>query len=119
MSTAPAPHPAAFARQFSLEATRPNSAEIAMLADIVPRGTALYLTAVPTQNTRELVTAAAAVRKAGLEPVAHIAARRLASAGALQELLTRFHGEADMRRLLVIGGDVDAPGAFGDALAVI
>jgi methylenetetrahydrofolate reductase (NADPH) len=119
MSTAPVPDPAAFGRQFSLEATRPNSAEIATLADILPRGTALYLTAVPTQDTRELVTAAAAVRKAGLEPVAHIAARRLASAGALQELLTRIHGEADMRRLLVIGGDVDAPGAFGDALAII
>ena len=118
-TAAPAPDPVAFASHFSLEATRPNSTEIAALADILPRGTPLYLTAVPTQDTRELATAAAAVRKAGLEPVAHIAARRLASAAALQELLTRFHGEADMRRLLVIGGDVDAPGAFGDALAII
>ena len=73
----------------------------------------------PTQDTRELVTAAIAVRKAALEPVAHIAARRLASAGLLRELLTRLCGEADMRRLLLIGGDVDKPGAFADALAVI
>jgi methylenetetrahydrofolate reductase (NADPH) len=108
-----------FARRFSLEATRPSSAEVAALADILPRGTPLYLTAVPTQDRHELVTAAAAVRKAGLEPVAHIAARRIAGATLLQELLVRLHGEADMRRLLLIGGDVDTPGVFSDALAVI
>jgi methylenetetrahydrofolate reductase (NADPH) len=110
---------AAFTRRFSLEATRPTAAEIAALADILPPGTPLYLTAVPKQDARELVTAAAAVRKAGLEPVAHIAARRIASADALHDLLAGLRGEADMRQLLIIGGDVDAPGAFGDALAVI
>jgi methylenetetrahydrofolate reductase (NADPH) len=115
----PASASADFARRFSLEATRPTSAEIAALADILPRGTPLYLTAVPTQDRHELVTAAAAVRKAGLEPVAHIAARRIAGASLLQELLVRLHGEADMRRLLLIGGDVDTPGVFADALAVI
>ena len=113
------PDSAAFTRRFSLEATRPTATEIAALADILPPGTPLYLTAVPTQDARELVTAAAAVRKAGLEPVAHIAARRIASADTLHGLLGRLRGEADMRQLLVIGGDVDVPGAFGDALAVI
>jgi len=117
--SATAPDPAAFARRFSLEATRPNTTEIATLANIIPRGTSLYLTAVPTQSPRELIKAAAALRKAGVEPVAHVAARRLASAAALQELLVALRGEADMRRLLVIGGDVDTPGAFADALAVI
>jgi methylenetetrahydrofolate reductase (NADPH) len=115
----PASDSAGFARRFSLEATRPGSAEIATLAAMLPRGTPLYLTAVPTQDSHELVTAAAAVRKAGLEPVAHLAARRIAAADLLQELLARLHGEADMRRLLLIGGDVDTPGAFTDALAVI
>jgi len=115
----PAPAPADFARRFSLEATRPSSAEIAALADMLPRETPLYLTAVPTQDKHELVTAAIAARKAGLEPVAHIAARRIAGINLLQELLVRLHGEADMRRLLLIGGDVDTPGVFPDALAVI
>ncbi len=118
-TTIPAFDSASFARCFSLEATRPSSIEITKLADILPRGTPLYLTAVPTQDTRALVTAAATLRKAGLEPVTHIAARRLAGAGLLQELLTRLRGEADMRRLLLIGGDVDTPGVFADALAVI
>ncbi len=109
----------AFARNFSLEATRPGPAEIAALAAILPPATPVYLTAVPTADTSELVAAAAGLRKAGLEPVAHIAARRIANAAQLSELLAGLRSEADMRRLLVIGGDVDTSGAFADALAVI
>jgi len=108
-----------FAREFSLEATRPNAAEIAALAAILPPATSVYLTAVPTIKPNELVMAAAGLRKAGLEPVAHVAARRLANATQLSELIAGLRGEADMRRLLVIGGDVDSSGAFADALAVI
>jgi methylenetetrahydrofolate reductase (NADPH) len=111
--------PSAFARSFSLEATRPDSTEIAALAGILPPATQVYLTAVPTIDPGELVAAAAGLRKAGLEPVAHIAARRLAGAAQLGELLAALRGEADMRRLLVIGGDVDVAGPFADALAVI
>lgn len=108
-----------FAENFSLEATRPTAAEIATLAGILPPGTAVYLTAVPTVDARTQIDAAAGLRKAGLEPVAHIAARRIASANQLDELLSGLRAEADMRRLLIIGGDVDSTGPFADALAVI
>ena len=68
-----------FAENFSLEATRPDAAEIAALAAILPPGTPVYLTAVPTVDPRAQIDAAAGLRKAGLEPIAHIAARRGAS----------------------------------------
>ena len=112
-------NPSAPARRFSLETTRPGAAEIAALAEILPRDTPLYLTAVPTQDANDLIKAAAALRKSGMEPVAHIAARRLVSAEAFRELLAGLRGEADMRRLLLIGGDIDTPGAFSDALSII
>jgi methylenetetrahydrofolate reductase (NADH) len=116
---APASQFSALARRFSLETTRPDAKEISALTEVLPRGTPLYLTAVPTQDAGELIKAAAASRKAGMEPVAHIAARRLVSSEALRELLAGLRGEADMRRLLLIGGDIDTPGVFADALAVI
>lgn len=119
MPAALAPDAAVFAGHFSLEATRPTVAEITALADIVPPATPIYFSAVPTITRQEVVAAATALRKAGLEPIIHIAARRLASAADLQELLSGLRGNADVRQLLVIGGDVDAPGAFADALAVI
>jgi methylenetetrahydrofolate reductase (NADPH) len=111
--------PNSFARSFSIEATRPNAAEIAALADLLPVGTPVYFSAVPTIEPPELIAAAALLRKSGLEPVVHIAARRIRAAADLQDLLKSLRGEADIRRLLVIGGDVDAAGPFPDALAVI
>lgn len=106
-------------RMFSLEATRPDPNEIAKLAAILPAGTEVYFTAVPTVSLGEIVQGAAALRQAGLEPVIHIAARRLPSEQHLKDLIAGLRGEADVRRLLVIGGDVDAAGPFQDALAVI
>lgn len=111
--------PATIARRFSIETTRPKPSEIDAVATAVPRGTELYITAVPTQSEDELVAAAAHARRKGLEPVIHVAARRLPSVEMLQERLARLRGEADVRRLLVIGGDVDPVGPFADALAVI
>jgi len=111
--------PNEFARRYSIEVTRPNAAEVAAMAEILPQHTPVYFSAVPTITPDELVGAAAQLRKSGLEPVVHIAARRIAAADDLQKLLARLHGEADVRRLLVIGGEVDPPGPFADALAVI
>jgi methylenetetrahydrofolate reductase (NADPH) len=108
-----------FSGRFSLEATRPNAAEISALADRLPRGTPVYFSAVPTIEPPELIAAAASLRKSGLEPVVHVAARRIRAATDLHNLIAGLRGEADVRRLLVIGGDVDAAGPFSDALAVI
>jgi len=116
---APASDFSALARRFSLETTRPDAAEIAALTEILPPGTSVYFSAVPTVGRREMVTAAALVRKAGLEPVVHVAARRIAAAADLQELLAGLRSEANVRHLLLIGGDIDVPGAFPDALSLI
>jgi len=110
---------AGFARSFSLEATRPNAPEIDKLSAILPKGTPVYFSAVPTITPEEVIAAARSLRQAGLEPVIHIAARRIAAADQLQDMLARLRGEADVKRLLVIGGDVEGVSAFPDALSVI
>ena len=111
--------PRTIAQRFSIETTRPKATEIEAVAAVVPKGTELYITAVPTQTEDELVAAAANARRAGLEPVVHIAARRLPSLAMLQTRIARLRDEADVRRLLVIGGDIEPIGPFADALAVI
>ena len=108
-----------FAARFSVEATRPSAAEIETMAGILPSGAEVYITAVPKLTTEELVAAAAHLRRAGLEPVVHIAARMLPSVQSLTDLLLRLHVEAKVRRLLVIGGDAPQAGPFADALALL
>jgi methylenetetrahydrofolate reductase (NADPH) len=109
----------AFASRFSVEATRPTADEIKQLNDVLPPGNEVYLTAVPKFTEDELALAAKRVRDAGLEPVVHIAARMLPDAATLADLLRRLRGEANVRRLLVIGGDAPQAGPFPDALSVI
>jgi len=105
---------------FTLEATRPTADELARLAALVPPGQPLYLSHVPSQSLCEMADLAIAVHRAGLDPVLHLAARRIASADDLTECLKRACGEGGMRRVLVIGGDIPKPlGPYADALALI
>jgi methylenetetrahydrofolate reductase (NADPH) len=107
------------AARFSVETTRPSAAEIDAMAEVLPCGTEVYVTAVPKLTADELVSAVTRLRRAGLEPVVHVAARMVPSAASLADLLTRLREAAQVRRLLVIGGDVAQSGPFADALALI
>ena len=109
-----------FVAGFSLEATRPSAEEVAALAPIAPSGTRVYVSAVPTRPAQEAIEAAAQLRKAGFEPVPHLAARGFASARALDDFLARISGESGVVCLLIIAGDHDEPaGDFRCALEVI
>lgn len=111
---------AAFMRDGSLEATRPDASDAEALKAAMPAGTQIYLSAIPTHPQEDIVAQAALVRAAGLEPVPHLAVRNFASADALKDLLDRLAGEAGVRRLLVIAGDRAEPaGPFHGALEAI
>jgi methylenetetrahydrofolate reductase (NADPH) len=111
---------AAFLRAGSLEATRPDEADIAALKAAAAPGTHVYLSAVPTRPQEEVVGQAQHIRAAGLEPVPHLAVRNFASAEDLRRFVDRLTGEAGVRRLLVIAGDRDDPaGPFLGALEAI
>jgi len=109
-----------FMRGFSLEATRPSADDVADLADTAPKGTRVYVSAVSTHPARESIEAAIELRKAGFEPVPHLAVRNLATADELDGFLARMSGEAGVQRLLVIAGDRDEPaGDFHSSVEVI
>ena len=110
----------AFMRGYSIEATRPAADDITALADIVPAGTSIYVSAVPGQPAGEMIEHAARLRKRGFEPVPHLAVRTFANAGEIDRLLGRLSADAGVRRLLVIAGDRDPPaGSLRSALDVI
>ena len=100
---------AGFMRRVSIEATRPTPVEAEMLHETLPEGANIFLSAVPERPRHEVVASARAIRAAGLTPVPHIAARSVPDAAAAGELLARLHGEADVRAVLVIGGDLPSP----------
>jgi methylenetetrahydrofolate reductase (NADPH) len=80
--------------------------QLDQLRDAFKPGIDVTITFLPGDNTRHTVETATALRRAGFNPVPHIAAREIASRDALDDFLTRASGEAGVSRILVIAGDV-------------
>src|SRR3977135_3735344 len=76
------------------------------LRDNFKPGTDVTITFLPGDNTRHTIETAVALRRAGFNPVPHIAAREMASREALDDFLSRARFEADVSRILVVAGDV-------------
>ena len=86
-----------------------NAGQLQELARSFRRRQRCIITFLPGDNYRHNVETAAALRRAGFNPVPHIAAREMPSREALDDFLVRPRGEADVRRLVLIAGDVAAP----------
>jgi methylenetetrahydrofolate reductase (NADPH) len=89
------------------------------LRDNFAHGTDVTITFLPGDNYRHNVETASALRRAGYNPVPHIAAREMHSREALDDFLARARGEADITRVLLIAGDLAlAKGPFRSSLDV-
>ncbi len=98
---------AALLSQASVEVSSRGD-QLQELGDHFPAGTNVTITFLPGDNYRHNVDTAAALRRAGFNPVPHIAAREMPSREALDDFLARARGEADVTRILLIAGDVAA-----------
>jgi methylenetetrahydrofolate reductase (NADPH) len=93
--------------------------QLAQLRDNFDPGIDVTITFLPGDNYRHTIETATALRRAGFNPVPHIAAREMASHQALDDFLARAHHEAGVDRILVIAGDVArARGPFKSSLDV-
>jgi len=85
-----------------------NGNQLKELSDYFAADTNVSITFLPGDNYRHNVETAAALRRAGFNPVPHIAAREMPSREALNDFLVRARREADVRRIVLIAGDVAA-----------
>jgi methylenetetrahydrofolate reductase (NADPH) len=107
-------------RDYSIE-VNPREPKImdAAAARLDP-GTEVFLTWIPGADPMNMVAAATKLRRGGLLPVPHIAARIIESAAQLEQLAARFAGEAGVDRVLIVGGDREKPaGPYDSSLAVM
>jgi len=99
-------------------AHRPEDART--IAAVLPAGTPVYVNHLPRHSLADSLSSLVAVREAGLEPVPHIAARRIASRAEFDSFLGRAVAAAGVRKALVIGGDEPAPrGPYADAVSLL
>lgn len=119
-SIADAPDFNAILDDVSLEAVMPTEAELHEAASVLPTGTAIYLTDLPSRSGEQLVQIARGVFMRGLKPVPHIAARNVISEQKLGDMLARLASSAGVSRIMLIGGDHGrSAGPFENALQVL
>jgi len=101
----------------SLEMNADRAGDARTIADLLPTGTKVYVNHLPRNALEETLRSLVALRAAGLEPVPHLAARRVASRAALKTFLEHAVRDAGVRKVLLIGGDDPQPaGPYRDSL---
>ncbi len=105
---------------YSVEITSKDGANFQAATGAMPPGTEVAITSLAVDEVEPGVQAAIAVRRAGMIPVPHLAARRVASPRELDSLLARWSTAAAVDRVFVIAGDTrESQGSFPDALSLI
>ena len=104
----------------SLEMSADRVSDVRTVAALLPVGTKVYVNHLPRHALAGSLPTLIALREAGLEPVPHVAARRVLSRPELRSFLERAVGEAGVTKVLLIGGDdAQARGPYADAAAVL
>ncbi|HVP08472.1 MAG TPA: hypothetical protein VMT02_03040 [Burkholderiales bacterium] len=104
----------------SLEMGAHRPQDASAIAALLPAGTPVYVNHLPRHRLLDTVPTLVAVREAGLEPVPHVAARRIRDRAELRSFLARAVEEADVRKALLIGGDEpEAAGPYSDGAALL
>jgi methylenetetrahydrofolate reductase (NADPH) len=86
------------------------------LRELLDFGTTVFVNHPSSVTHHDIVAACARLRRAGFNPVPHIAVRRLASFTQASDFLQRAAGQAQVSAALIIGGDPDHPvGPFPDS----
>lgn len=107
-------------RGYSIEANPRDPKVVDSAADRLDPETEVFLTWIPGTNPMDMVGPAARLRRAGLFPVPHVGARHLESPAQLEQFAARLVGEADVDRILIVGGDRAKPaGPYDCSLGVM
>ncbi len=107
------------ARRASIETSTRNLVEIDAYPSLLPQGTDVYVAWLPGSPYHHIVSVAKRLRRAGMNPVPHIAARQLANREVAIEYLASLRDEADVGRALLVAGDSDAPVGTYDSSAAL
>ncbi len=104
---------------YSVETTPISDAQIGEFADHLPEGTPVYIGWPPSKSALDVAETARRLAGRGLDPVPHVAARRLSGEAELEDFLERVTLQAGVREVLVIGGSPGRSGPYTSALEVL
>jgi methylenetetrahydrofolate reductase (NADPH) len=103
----------------SMEITPSDQEHLPALRDLLPKGSAVYISHVPSVTLAQVVKTALAVQGAGFKATPHIVARRITYPENLRAALAELTAGGVGQVLLVAGDAAHAAGEFDSALDVL
>ena len=111
---------AAFLKNLSVEITPRQIEKLPLLQERLPKGTPIFIALIDPADVGSQLTAATALRKAGLEPIPHVPARFVLDETDLKNRIGALAGEAGVTQMLVLGGGAPTPmGKFDAAIQLL
>lgn len=108
-----------FMRRASTEVTTHDESTIPQLADVLPRGTTVYVAHTPKAQFDDVLRVSLKVQAAGFSASPHLVARRLPSDSAVRNGL-RMLRDAGITQALLVAGDRDAAlGPYANTLELL
>lgn len=109
----------AFMRAASIEITPAEEGHLSALRAMLPAGSSIYVSHVPTATLSQVVKTALAVQAAGFQATPHLVARRINYPETLRSAMAELAAHSIEQVLLVAGDTGHAAGEFENTLDVL
>ena len=97
---------------FSLEVTPRAALKIDNFADLIPKDTLIYIAHIEGTSIEDMTSTAKKLNEQGFKPMPHFPARIIKDKNVLQDWISRYQNEADVKNALLIAGGANKP--YGD-----
>lgn len=94
----------AFLEGYSIEVMPRTAAKVAAFRDLLPAGSRVYVAHIEGTPIEEMVATAARLASEGMKVMPHFPARIIEDSATLEDWISRYQGEADVREGLVLAG---------------
>ena len=109
-----------FIAGYSIEVTPRALSKIDNLAEILPKGTRVYIAHIEGTSIHEMVKTAQKIHDAGFKSMPHFPARLIKNKSVLEDWVTRYKNEANVEEALLIAGGSNKPiGDFDSSIQLI
>jgi len=97
---------------FSIEVTPKAASKIDNFADLIPKSTLIYIAHIEGTPIEDMTSTAKKINEQGFQPMPHFPARIIKDKNVLQDWISRYQNEADVKNALLIAGGANKP--YGD-----
>lgn len=105
---------------FSIEVTPRAAAKIDNFAELMPKGTLIYIAHIEGTPIDEMVATAKKINEQGFSPMPHFPARIIKDKNVLQDWISKYQNEANVKNGLLIAGGANKPyGEYDSSIQLI